>query len=689
MKEYDKDYVLHYIMEETNKQQQVKKITSKHFIYDYNEVQELFFAKENYQVYLAGPTGLHKTDMLKRILANLIASGIETHRIMYLDYNFPFVRKIPFEEILVLFVENKKINQLFYLIINEVEMIPDWQRKLEEIHKHYKFIKVLCSCSISYMVHEYFLDHPNDYSKIVVLSSSNKFNVKYSTDTFGVYNDLKYNIKKGVCEIKGMTREGKEKKYHIIPKEINGYPVKIIANGAFHHRDKLLGIELPDSIEYIGDYAFTQCECLKSIRLPANLKYIGECTFLGATNLAIIIGGNKVSHIGNSAFYGTHWLKYYSDDFVSIGRVLYKYKGYDTTIMIPNLISIIGYYAFANTEVETIDIFGIKKIEEGAFFNCKNLRFVHNFKPNKIEAFQFYNCRSLTPINKTFNTIKSFAFCHCLGLKHIKFEGTRIDNNAFEGSNIIHIMRENQNKDRKIEIGHCAFWYTPLQSIDMDNVCHIGKFAFSHTQLCTISLENAKKIEDCAFSHITSLQNISIRDKAVLGRTIFLGSNNIQKARLSVNYILNSYFGEESRIEELILSGENCVDNICRQNQYLRCLEIYCKKIGDWAFYQNSNLSFVKLKIEEFGYWCFADCNRLEEIDIPPTVKFIEMNTFRYCRNLRKITIRNNKFPVLFGINAFYSTSGDKQFFVNFPEEYVHILLWQEYIANIEQLSTS
>ena len=106
-----------------------------------------------------------------------------------------------------------------------------------------------------------------------------------------MFEEFKYNQKGDVIEIKGMTREGKKMSHHAVPKTINGKIVKIIASGAFHDRSEMLSIDLPDTIEMIGDYAFSKCCNLAEIRLPKNLTYIGDHSFLGATKLAKIIGG--------------------------------------------------------------------------------------------------------------------------------------------------------------------------------------------------------------------------------------------------------------------------------------------------------------------------------------------------------------------------------------------------------------
>lgn len=112
----------------------------------------------------------------------------------------------------------------------------------------------------------------------------NASNIKHESQTFGVFEEFKYNQKGDVIEIKGLTKEGKGMTHHTVPAMINGKTVRIIASGAFHDRSEMLSIDLPDTIEMIGDYAFSKCCNLTEISLPKALTYIGDHSFLGAKN---------------------------------------------------------------------------------------------------------------------------------------------------------------------------------------------------------------------------------------------------------------------------------------------------------------------------------------------------------------------------------------------------------------------
>lgn len=65
-------------------------------------------------------------------------------------------------------------------------------------------------------------------------------------------------------------------------------------------------IELPDSVEIIGDHAFGLCYSLKTIELPDSVKYLGEFAFAGCHSLKKAIIGKDLK-VDKRAFYPNYW----------------------------------------------------------------------------------------------------------------------------------------------------------------------------------------------------------------------------------------------------------------------------------------------------------------------------------------------------------------------------------------------
>ena len=102
----------------------------------------------------------------------------------------------------------------------------------------------------------------------------------------------------GTAEIIRWSASGKAVR---IPAEIDGHPVISIGREVFESSD-ITGVEIPDTVERIGAFAFNNCAKLSSVRLPAGLKSLGErCfSFSGLSNV-VLPGGLEA--IPNSCFY--------------------------------------------------------------------------------------------------------------------------------------------------------------------------------------------------------------------------------------------------------------------------------------------------------------------------------------------------------------------------------------------------
>lgn len=152
----------------------------------------------------------------------------------------------------------------------------------------------------------------------------------------------------------------------------------IIVDGLFYGDEVLTSINLPDSVEYIGDMAFEDCINLKKISLPKSLYTLCDETFLGCESLESV-ELSEVVNIGVSAFAHCTSLK---------------------SIVIPESVNqSIGDSAFLNcTSLEKVTINGdVQLIGAAAFLNCENLKSVNIPKSvGYIGADAFEFCKKLT-----------------------------------------------------------------------------------------------------------------------------------------------------------------------------------------------------------------------------------------------------------------------------------------------------
>jgi hypothetical protein len=672
MKRFDGNFACEYIIDDTLASRAAEADNAPSFLYDYNEVQELYGVESDNDVYIVGATNLRKAEMLSLMVKGLLESGIDKRNIVYMDFTMPFVRGMGIQKAVSHFSKTAQKSNPFFAVINEICLCSNWVTEVRAIKKAFPQVRFLCSSSIAFEVHEHFYDNPDERSKIIVLSEKNDSNIKHEQDRFGVFDEFKYNIKNGICEIKGLTKAGKKRSRHIVPETIDGYPVKVIASGAFHHRAEMTEITLPDSIEFIGDYAFTYCKNLASITPPKNLRHIGDCSFLGASALKTINGGGNIEHIGNSAFYGTAWLVSNANEFVTLGKVLYRYSGQSQSVRLCAGIKSIASFAFANSNIESIDLAGIVKIGEGCFYNCWGLKTVANFALTETTAFLFYDCTSFQVIDSGFVAVGEYSFFNCKTIKSLRIKDATIHAGAFEDSGL-------ERLDGSVAIADdTAFYNSKLRSADLRQCKSIGNFAFSNTQLEELLLIEARQIGTHAFSQIDTLKAVHITNQPKVDKGIFFGSNNIEQAELFGKYPLSHYWGGQPSVKVLSVNHA-CCDNFARNNSILEQVSLFDCRIGNWAFYGNKALSKVKFqKTYSVGAWAFAYCDAIKEILIPSSTDSLEMNAFRYCNRLTRIEIQGER-CLQFGANAFYSTSESKQFFVTDIEQYRGNALWSEY----------
>lgn len=113
-----------------------------------------------------------------------------------------------------------------------------------------------------------------------------------TADGIFYYADEKRAVKNaGIC----ITAYEGEAKTLFIPAQIDSYPVKAIGKKAFWGNRHLRRIILPDTVETIGDWAFSGCCGLEKITLPRKELSLGRQVFYRSRQLY------EISIIGNSS----------------------------------------------------------------------------------------------------------------------------------------------------------------------------------------------------------------------------------------------------------------------------------------------------------------------------------------------------------------------------------------------------
>ena len=190
--------------------------------------------------------------------------------------------------------------------------------------------------------------------------------------------------------------------------QIAKYIITEIGENAFSYCPDLLSVSIPNTVTQIGDNAFTTCEQLTSMLIPRSITKIGHEAFTFCTNLSFLTveEGNPVydSREGCNAIIET------ATNTLVLGCI---------HTIIPNTVTTIGYAAFQEVPIESIEIpNSVVHIENNAFENC-HLKAIEI--PNSVTTigdFAFNSCASLSEITLP-NSLTSigegaFEFCNSL-----------------------------------------------------------------------------------------------------------------------------------------------------------------------------------------------------------------------------------------------------------------------------------
>ncbi len=391
--------------------------------------------------------------------------------------------------------------------------------------------------------------------------------------------------------------------------------VKKIHPYAFY-KIKSTSFSMPDSIEEIGDYAFSEAvlgykEYGK--RFPSSLKKIGDYAFYMADYRGPLVFGDSIEKIGAYAFYMCSELTSVTagDSLKEIGEKAFANNQFALkSIVVPQtVITTLDALLSDNYSIKTIVLPNcITEIPNGLFSNSQELqRVTLGNSVTRIGSFAFSGCENLSFVNipETVSEIGESAFEGCEALKEVSLSDriTKINDNMFKNSGLKEIVIPNS----VTEIGSGAFYCTPLEKVLLSD------------SLTTIS--------DSCFYYCYLLEYIKIPD--------------------SVTQVGNYAFDKCCSLVTVSLS-----ENI---NQFGYAVFRDCEEL------QNITLPRVKTIPEEM----FSGCIALKSFEIPEDVEEIGKKAFYSCKALEELNIPAS--VTIFGSDWFAGLTGLKA--INFDEE--------------------
>lgn len=164
-----------------------------------------------------------------------------------------------------------------------------------------------------------------------------------------------------------------------IPAVLNNYTVTEIAAKAFYGDNFVKEVYLPADLITIGAQAFANMSKLEYVSFNSVVRNIGNEAFADNSLLEKADYSeflDTVEFFGTDVFRNTPYLDENEKEFVILGNVLVKYKGFASEVTVPAEVSFIAPSAFSGKGEITSLTFtdnNLKYIAEGAFSHCTGI----------------------------------------------------------------------------------------------------------------------------------------------------------------------------------------------------------------------------------------------------------------------------------------------------------------------------
>ena len=402
------------------------------------------------------------------------------------------------------------------------------------------------------------------------------------------------------------------------------------SNGVFYNSG-ITSIELPSTLESIGDYAFYNCSGLTG---ELNL---GECTSL--------------TSIGVNAFYNCSSLTGELNlgkctNLTSIGFAAFCVCSSLTSITLPSSLTSIGDHAFQGcsglTSITLPD--SITSMGDGAFVGCDKLTSVDLSNCTSLASIgdsAFTECSGLTsitlPSSLTRIGISAFGYCRALAEVYNYSSltltiGSEDNGRVAEYAKVVYNLSDGEEKPA-----------TRIQTIDNIQyyVYEDDFIALAPTSRDISSVNLASRtteINQFAFRDCSGLTSITLPSSLTsIGNYAFYGCSGLTGTvtiPASVNEIGANPFRSCSNLDGIAVESENSsyyVEGNCLIEKSTKTL------------IKGFNNSTIPSDIKVIGDYAFATCRWFTSITLPSSLTRIGGYAFNGCTNLASVTFENTE----------------------------------------------
>lgn len=386
-----------------------------------------------------------------------------------------------------------------------------------------------------------------------------------------------------------------------LQKIIIGNNVERIPDYMCYHFSNLTEISIPESVKAIGKYAYSTCSGLTEVTIPASVSFIGEEAFYGCYHLEAV---NTPSL--------EDWLK-------------------------------INFESMTSNPTR----YAKKLLVDGATIR----RLVIPDGVERINSYAFVGCEPLVTVNlpESLKYAGASPFSGCTGLQRLIFP-----------SLISYLSMQYDSFDSHLNYDNDGEIYIKDEKYDEKNVnwpeeyTHIPDYAFYDTKLEHITIPptvvsiGRSAFEDCKYLNEISIP-ASVRE---IGQEAFYNCRSLKNVDIeSLESWLSIPFADEyanpirySRVFTL-------------KGQPIETLYIDCKNgsLGQYAFFNASNIVNLRIRCNEIGEEAFAGCSGIKKLCLD--VYSIGDCAFENCKGIDTI-FSTTITPPVSPDNAFSNYSG-------------------------------
>ena len=443
------------------------------------------------------------------------------------------------------------------------------------------------------------------------------------------------------------------------------YKVVRLAEMCCYNNNKLISIEIPNTVIEIGSEAFSSCDELSTVVLSNNVANIGKEAFYGCSNLTSVkISDSKNDNIDKKGELGEYAF-YYCNKLNSVelpnnikqigvraflgcanlesikfpeGLTVIKAEAFDgcglTSVVLPETLTTIGIYAFGSCKLTSIKIpKSVTFIYDGTCFTTTDVESIIVEEGNPIYDSRD-NCNAIieTATNKlikackktiipkgvktigsrSYDELSSYSLIIPNTIQNIESEAfiRCKDFNVFveDGEDILEFLKPGRCVINNLYLGRNIITSSAIEDVVIKNLS-VGK-AVSHLNP-TDFIHNINNLESINVDKENSVYASPDNCNALISnadKTLILSSKNTIIPD-DVEVIGDSAFFK-SKIQNIIIP--NSVKTIGKYAFYQSGLQYITipenvRIIDDYAFY-NSSLKSVSIRegVESIGYYAFA-----------------------------------------------------------------------------------